>query len=89
MEFDAAANYDKILPAIAVIACQRLGLAEKAADLVFNSLKDLKHQVRTKYGLSEEYGPTIDNTLFGSGQGSRGLPTSFLFQIDKRWKITM
>ena len=28
-DFDAAANYDRILPAIAVIACQRLGLATK------------------------------------------------------------
>ena len=28
-EFDAAANYDCILPLIAVIACQRLGLAKK------------------------------------------------------------
>ena len=46
-EFDAAANYDRILPAITIIACQRLGLAEKAADLVYDSLKDLCHKVRT------------------------------------------
>ena len=45
-EFDAAANYDRILPAIAVIACQQLGLAPKIADLLFNSLEKLKHKVR-------------------------------------------
>ena len=37
-EFDASANYDHILPAIAVIACQRLGLAPRVADLLFNTL---------------------------------------------------
>ena len=35
VEFDAAANYDRILPAIAVIACRRLGLANKVRDLFF------------------------------------------------------
>ena len=74
-EFDAAANYDRILPAIAVIACQRLGLAKKIGDLFFNSLDRLKHKVRTSYGLSTEYGPSVDFPLFGSGQGSGGSPT--------------
>ena len=42
-EFDAAANYDRIFPALAMIACQRLGLAQKPAELMYNSLVDLKH----------------------------------------------
>jgi len=74
-EFDAAANYDRILPAIAVIACERLGLATKIGDLLFKSLDQLKHKVRTMYGLSTEYGPTDNYPLFGSGQGSGGSPT--------------
>ena len=41
VEFDAAANYDRILPAIAVIACRRLGLANKVGDLFFHSLNKL------------------------------------------------
>ena len=59
-EFDAAANYDRILPAVAVIACQQLGSAEKTVDLVYNSLKDLHHKVCTLYGLSTEYRPNKD-----------------------------
>ena len=74
-EFDAAANYDCILPAIAVIACQRLGLTEKAADLVYDSLKDLCHRVCTIYGLLMDYGPRADFPMFGSGQGSKGSTT--------------
>ena len=74
-EFNAAANYDYILPAIAVIACQRLGLAPRIADLLFNSLNKLKHKVRTLYGLSTEYGPWAViadvqfNTMDGHGAG--------------------
>ena len=74
-EFDAAANYDRIMPALAMIACQRLGLAKKPAELLYNILIDLKHKVRTAYGLSAEYGSTPDRALFGTGQGSGGLPT--------------
>ena len=74
-EFDAAANYDRILPALAMIACQRLGLAEKPAELLYNSLVDLKHQVKTIYGLLAEYGSTRLHPLHGTGQGSGGSPT--------------
>ena len=74
-EFDATANYDHILPAIAVIACRRLGLADKIGDLLYDSLTKLKHKVRTIYGLSTEYGPTVDYPLFRTGQGSGGSPT--------------
>ena len=74
-EFDAAANYDRILPALAMIACQQLGLAKKMADLMFNSLLDHKYQVWTIYGLSDEYGPTREHPIFGSGQGSGGSTT--------------
>ena len=38
-EFNAAANYDHILPAVAVIACQLLGLAGKTAELVSYAIK--------------------------------------------------
>ena len=74
-KFDAQANYNRIIPALAVIACQRLGLGQKGADLIYDSLTGLKHQVRTVYGLSDEYGPTLDVSLFGTVQGSSGLPT--------------
>ena len=81
-KFDAAANYDRILPAIAVIACQRLGLAPKVADLLFNSLNKLQHKVKTMYGLSTEYGPGKDYPLFDSGQGSGGSPTFWVVIAD-------
>ena len=74
-EFDAAANYDRIMPALAMIACQRLGLAKKTAELMYISLINLKHQVKTIYGLSAKYGLPWEHPLFGSGQGSGGSPT--------------
>ena len=37
-EFDTQANYDRIIPALAVIACQQLGLRQKGADLLYDSL---------------------------------------------------
>ena len=66
-KFDVVANYDRILPALAMIVCQRIGLAKKPVDLMFKSLVDFNHQVRTIYGLSYEYGPTREHPLFGSG----------------------
>ena len=48
---------------------------KKTAELLYNSLVDLKHQVKIIYGLSVKYGPTKEHPLFGSGQGSGGSPT--------------
>ena len=59
-----------------------MGLAQKPAELLNNSLIDLKHQVKTIYGLSEEYGPTKDHLLFGTGQGSGGSPTFWAVIVD-------
>ena len=42
-EFDDTENYDRILLGVAVIVFLWLGLAEKSANLLYNSLKDLKH----------------------------------------------
>ena len=58
-----------------MIACQRLGIAQKPAELLYNSLVDLKHQVRMIYGLSAEYRSTKQHPLYGTGQGSGGSPT--------------
>ena len=33
-EFNAMANYDRIMPTLAMIVCQCLGLAKKPADLL-------------------------------------------------------
>ena len=66
-KFDAAANYDMILPVLAMIACQRLRLTKNPENLLYNSLIDLKHQVKTIYGLLDDYGPTREHPLFGSG----------------------
>ena len=83
-EFDAAANYDRILPAIAVIACQQLGLAVKVGDLLYSSLEKLTHRVRTLYGTSTAYGTTADCPLFVSGQGSGGL----VRLRTRQWRLT-
>ena len=67
-KFNAAANYDRIMPALAMIACQSLAHAKKPEDLLYNSLIDIKQQVRTIYGLLEEYGPTKDHVWIRAGQ---------------------
>ena len=73
-EFDATANYDRILPALVVITCRQLGLGKQAGDILFDSLANLKHQIQTTYGITDEYCSTLEHTLFGTGQGSSGSP---------------
>ena len=42
---------------------------------MYNSLINVKNQVKTIDGLSAKYGLTSEHPLFGSGQGSGGSPT--------------
>ena len=71
-EFHTTANYDHILPVLVVIACRRLGLGQRIGDLLFDSLSNPRHRVWTMYGISKEYGSTLEHTFFGTGQGSSG-----------------
>ena len=51
-EFDAVACFDRIIPALVVIATRRLGLGHQAGELLFDSLTGLQHQVRTTHDTS-------------------------------------
>ena len=75
-EFDAVANYDRMIPALVALSCQRLGLGDTAARMLVDSLEGIKHRIRTGFGDSQEtYRSDQLYTVFGTGQGSGGSPT--------------
>ena len=76
-EFDAVACFDRIIPALVVIATRRLGLGRQAGELLFDSLTGLQHQVRTTHGTSRAYTSSATHKHFGTGQGSGGSPTAW------------
>ena len=78
-EFDAVACFDRIIPALVVIACRRLGLGRQAGELFLDSLKGMQHQLKTAHGIYQAYTPTRDHKHFGTGQGSGGSPTAWNF----------
>ena len=81
-EFDAVQCYDRIIPALVMVACRRLGLGEKAGKMMFNSLNGARHNLRTAHRISDDYGPEDNLPHFGTGQGSGGSPTFWLSIAD-------
>ena len=74
-EFDAVANYDRMIPELVALACQRLGLGDAAEKMLLETLDGAKHRIRTGFGDSKEtYSSDETSTVFGTGQGSGGSP---------------
>ena len=76
-EFDAVACFDRIIPAIVVVACRRIGLGRQAGEMLLDSLTGLQHQIRTAHGTSQPFTATHTHKHFGTGQGSGGSPTAW------------
>ena len=76
-EFDVVACFDRIIPALVVVACRRLGLGKQAGDLLLDSLTGLQHQIRTSHGTSQPFTETTTVKHFGTGQGSGGSPAAW------------
>ena len=81
-EYDAVACYDRMIPALVVAACQRIGVNKKAGDMLRDSLKSMVHSVRTAHGESENnFTDSEEHPVFGTGQGSGG-SGSYWYAID-------
>lgn len=78
-EFDATANYNRMIPALVALACRRLGMKGNTTDMFLDAMENISHKVRTAFGESEETYQT-DNAfkVFGTGQGSGGSPAFWL-----------
>ena len=67
-EFDITIHYDRMVPALVVLACAILGLGPVPINMLFDLLKNLAHKIRTAYGDSSvEYVATPMQHLFGIG----------------------
>ena len=87
-EYDAVACFDRIIPALVVVAYIRLGLERQAGELFLDSLTGMQHQLKTAHGTSQAYTSTRDHKHFGTGQGSGGSPAAWNF-IDEVLLNTM
>lgn len=83
MEVDAEGCYDRMIPALVVVACRRLGLPRKPGWMLLDCMVSMKHRVRTTVGESNEtYSSTSENILYGTGQGSGGSPSCWTATAD-------
>lgn len=74
-ELDATGCYDRMIPDLVQVTCERLGTPPEPCNMLMEILYEMVHKVRTKYGDSvKHYHSTIDKVLYGTGQGSGGSP---------------
>lgn len=79
MDNDATGCYDRIVTALGMIACRRLGMPESAIRCQAATLKNMKYAVKHAFGTAfSEYFGTIFEPLFGTGQGSGASPAIWL-----------
>ena len=75
---DAKSCYDRILHNIASICMRRLGLPPEACHVMFGTLQQVRHYVRTIYGDSATSYRGIEFPLQGVGQGNGAGPAIWL-----------
>ena len=79
---DATGCYDRILPPLASIHLQALGLGTSIATLLARLMFVAKRFVKTKHGVSKKnIQTTQDNPLYGIGQGNGGGPAIWLSHL--------
>jgi hypothetical protein len=67
---DNKAAFDRILPALSIVTCRRLGLPNSAAFFIFSLLKHMEFKVGTGHGISpKSYGAHDDPSKPGQGSG--------------------
>ena len=74
---DNAAAFDRVLPALSIVTCRRLGLPKSAAIFLFTLLRAMEFKVGTGHGISDNtYHANEDpnNPGQGSGQGQGSGP---------------
>jgi hypothetical protein len=77
MDNDATGCYDRIITSLGMIACRRLGMPSHAIRCQSETLFHMTYAVKLVYGISTaQYASTIQEPLFGTGQGSGASPLS-------------
>ena len=76
---DAKSCYDRIINGLAMIVSRRLGMPVPAVATHATVLFHMKYHLKTKFGISAAYiQSSLDNFLFGTGQGSGASPAIWL-----------
>jgi len=77
---DAKSCFDSIMAALALIYCIALGMPDAPCQIHGQAISKMKHYVKTLQGTSQNYySNALNGPLFGSGQGSGGSPSLWLF----------
>ena len=75
---DAKACYDRIIPSIALLCCQRLGLSQQSADFMLLFLREAEYHVKTGHGISDSWYSNRITEIYGVLQGSGSAPPIWL-----------
>jgi Reverse transcriptase (RNA-dependent DNA polymerase) len=75
---DAKAAFDRMVPSVGGIALRRLGAHKLAVDTLLKTLLQMKYQIRTALGLSEEAYSNVEEWVLGTLQGSGASPCLWL-----------
>ena len=75
---DAQACYDRILPVLSQICCQRLGLPPIAAKFKLEFLQTVEYYVKTRQGISDDWFGNALSEVYGALQGSGAAPAIWL-----------
>ena len=76
---DAVSCYDRIIHSVASLCMQRLGVPKNQCHLLFGTLQQVEHYVRTTYGDSATgYAGVLLQPLQGIGQGNGAGPAIWL-----------
>ena len=67
---DATACYDRMIPSIVMLKCQRAGMPPSATKVVRTVLQRMQYYVRTAYGISAEAFSNMVDHILGVIQGS-------------------
>lgn len=75
---DARSCYDRIIHTIASICMQRMGVSAEACHVIFGTLQELQHHVRTAFGERARGYGAVRIPLHGVGQGNGAGPAIWL-----------
>ena len=88
---DAKGCYDFIVTPHAMIACWRLGLPKKAAEMIITVLKNTAYLIKTGHGpAARKYQTTALYRILGVGQGTGSAPCIWTTILDTiLWSVSV
>eukprot|EP00957_Ditylum_brightwellii_P111221 8481289-Ditylum_brightwellii.AAC.1 len=80
---DAKACYNKITPELLELMYAKAGCPPQVVKLLYSALTQLEYHMVTALGVSEQSGiSTINNLLFGIGQGATDAPPGWTYHAN-------